>query len=77
MKKEQDREPNLRNITVADLTNPRRLDRLFRQAVATGAVGGGDSPSERLRWFAAAERALNLSTQNPCGFFMRLFRQNL
>jgi len=64
-------------VTVADLTDPRRLDRLFHQAVTTGAVGGGDSPSERLRWFAAAERALTLSTQNPCGFFTRLFRQNL
>ena len=73
--KERDREPDLRNVTVADLTDPRRLDRLFRQAVATGAAT--DSPSERLRWFAAAERALNLSTQNPCGFFIRLFRQNL
>ncbi|MCL2640861.1 MAG: hypothetical protein FWD53_08460 [Phycisphaerales bacterium] len=73
--KKQDREPNLRNVTMTDLTNPRRLDQLFHQAVATGAAT--NSPSERLRWFAAAERALTLSTQNPCGFFMRLFRQNL
>ena len=74
-KSEREREPDLRSVTVADLTDPRRLDRLFRQAVAVGAAT--DSPSERLRWFAAAERALSLGTWNPCGFFMRLFRQNL
>jgi hypothetical protein len=75
VKKEREREPDLRSVTVADLMEPRRLDRLFRQAVAIGAAA--DSPAERLRWFAAAERALNLGTLNPCGFFMRLFRQSL
>ena len=75
VKKEREREPDLRSVTVADLTEPRRLDRLFRHAVTVGAAA--DSPSERLRWFAAAERALILGTRNPCGFFMRLFRQSL
>ena len=68
-------EPDLRNITVHDLKEPRRLDGLYRQAVASGEIA--DAPAERLRWFAAAERAVELGTRNPCGFFVRLFRQRL
>jgi hypothetical protein len=68
-------EPDLRNVTVVDLREPRRLDGLFRQGIAAGAVA--DTPADRLRWFAAAERALTLGTRNPCGLFVRLIRQSL
>jgi hypothetical protein len=68
-------EPDLRNIAVCDLKEPRRLDGLYRQAVVSGEVA--DAPAERLRWFAAAERAVELGTRNPCGFFVRLFRLRL
>lgn len=71
----QEGEPDLRNVTVADLKEPRRLDGLYRQAVVVGIVSS--APADRLRWFAAAERALALGTANPCGFFVRLVRQGL
>lgn len=68
-------EPDLRNVTVADLREPLRLDVLFRQGIAAGAVA--DTSADRLRWFAAAERALVLGTSNPCGLFIRLISRGL
>lgn len=67
--------PRLRSIALADLKKPQRLDRLFWEAVAAGIVR--QTQAERLRWFAAAERAMALGTRNPCGFFAAMVRRGL
>ena len=41
---------------------------LFRQATNTGLVR--DTSSDRLQFFAAAERAKRLGSRNPAGFFV-------
>lgn len=66
--------PRLLHVVPADLTNPERTAALFRQAVREGLVK--DVPMERLRFFAAAERAKRLA-QNPSGFFVTLLRRQL
>jgi hypothetical protein len=67
-------EPRLLHVVPADLVNPERTAALFRQAVSDGLVK--DVPMERLRFFAAAERAKRLA-HNPGGFFVTLLRRQL
>lgn len=67
--------PALGKIELEDLRQPARLDTLYREAVAGGVVP--DSPASRLRWFAAAERALAAGERNPCGLFVAVCRRGL
>jgi hypothetical protein len=64
--------PRLDDVKVEDLRDDGRLLELHRQAVARQLL----SPSEadRLRFAAAAEHALALGKQNPCGLFAYLVR---
>ncbi len=65
----------LNRIRLEDLREPRRLDGLYRQAVAGGLVPG--SPASRLQWFAAAEHAVEAGERNPCGLFVSMYRRGL
>ena len=66
--------PKLRHVVAADLTSASRTAGLFCEAVRVGLVS--DTQSERLRFFAAAERAKRLA-QNPGGFFLSILRKGL
>jgi len=70
-----DSQPNLKHITIEDLRNAVRLDALYRQACAAGSLP--HSQSNRLQWFAAAERALSEGTENPCGLFVTICGKKL
>jgi len=65
-------EPSLRRIKAHDLSEPRRTDALFRQAISAGWVGA--SVCERLRFHAAAAHGLAVGAVNPCGLFVYLTR---
>lgn len=67
--------PDLRNILPQDLRSRRRLEELWRQAVATGQIGR--SEMERFTFFAMAARAVRVATSNPAGLFATLIRQRL
>jgi hypothetical protein len=58
-----------------DLAEPVRLATLFRQAAQAGWVR--ETSVERLRFFAAAERAQRLGARNPAGFFIALVHRRL
>jgi hypothetical protein len=64
--------PTLRNIREADLTDPKNLRELYTQAIACGILGPSDS--ERLLFYAAAERAKAVATRNAPGLFVWLLR---
>lgn len=66
--------PRLLHIVPGDLINPSRTAMLFRDAFRAGLVA--DTPAERLKFFAAAERAKRLA-RNPGGFFVAVVRQRL
>ncbi len=68
-------EPTLKHISLEDLRDPVRLDALYRQATEAGSLP--HSEFNRLRWFAAAERAVCVGTSNPCGFFAAIYRKKL
>lgn len=57
-------------MTGANLADPEQLGALFEQAVARGVLPG--SQADRLRFFAAAQRARGRADRNACGFFRRL-----
>ena len=67
--------PNLNNITLEDLKQPAHLDSLFWHAVQSGMVS--QSQASRLNFFAAAERALEVATSNPCGMFAHMVKHKL
>jgi len=67
--------PSLKHIDLEDLKNPRRLDILYQKATTAGILP--HSQSNRLIWFAAAERALDAGETNPCGLFAALYRGKL
>lgn len=67
--------PALRDVRPIDLEQPNRLDGLYRQAVEAGMIR--HSQANRLNWFAAAERAKQVSTQNPPGCFLTIIRDGL
>ena len=67
--------PGLPHLDPADLDNPDRLAALFDRAVRQGLVRR--CAGDRLKFFAAAERAKRVSTQNRCGFFAAFIRRGL
>lgn len=75
VRKRTGRGPSLSRVLVTDLKDPKRLLMLLQQARRQQYIGG--SESERLNFFAAAQRALRLGRTNPAGFFARLVRKRL
>lgn len=67
--------PELRDVKPNDLSSASRLQELFREAVGRGLVGGCEA--DRLKFFAAAERAMSVAAKNPCGLFVTLVRRGL
>ena len=67
-------QPRLLHVVPADLTDPRRTAELFRQALQAGLVNDGQT--NRLQFFAAAERAKRLGS-NPGGFFITILKKRL
>jgi len=67
--------PNLKHIALEDLRDSARLDLLYREATQAGSLR--HSEFNRLQWFAAAEHALAVGKQNPCGLFAAIYRQKL
>lgn len=67
--------PTLSNVTLADLRDPPRLKALFVQAEARGWTDG--SEAAKLRFFAAAERAIRVGHRNPAGLFVSILRRGL
>ena len=67
--------PRLSKMRTDDLENPKRLETLFGQASKTGIISR--APADRLLWFAAAERALECGTRNPCGLFRAICGRKL
>lgn len=67
-------EPNLLHVMPGDLADPNRTAALFRQAVAKKLIL--DTSSNRLQFFAAAERAKRLGN-NPGGFFAAILKKGL
>jgi len=63
------------HIEPADLEDPKRLVALFDRAVRQGHLR--NCAGDRLKFFAAAERARRVSTQNRCGFFAAFIRRGL
>jgi len=72
-RRDQESVPRLSNVLDADLSDPERTDQLFEEAVARGLVRR--SESHRLNFFAAAERAKRVATQNAGGFFAAIVRR--
>ncbi len=66
------KEPTLRNVCAEDLSDRTRMQMLYEQAVGRGLVG--ESESERLALFAAAEHAKAVATRNAPGLFIWLIR---
>jgi len=71
----EEMKPCLRNITLEDLRDPGRLDRLYHDATMLGLMPR--TAAARLKWFAAAERAIQAGQANPCGFFTAMYRRGL
>lgn len=67
--------PTLRHVVQQDLHDPRRLEVLHRQAIAAALISQSDC--DKLRFFAAAEHAKAIGTQNPCGLFATVVRKGL
>jgi hypothetical protein len=67
--------PRLKHITLGDLRDPVRLDRLYREATEAGSLP--HSEFNRLLWFAAAEHSLSAGKQNPCGLFVSMYQRKL
>ena len=62
--------PNWHRMTPEDLREPDRRVALYEDACHKGVIG--DSPAERLTFYAAMARARRLGTINPCGMFRRI-----
>lgn len=75
VRKRTSRGANLRRVHEADFRSSRRLNELFEEARSEGLVGR--SESERLKFMAAAERAVRLGATNKPGFFVALVRRGL
>ncbi len=67
------KEPDLNNVTLADLKDPWRLAALFKQARQRGWVQ--KSEAEILSFFAAAHHALRVATTNAPGMFCHTIRR--
>jgi len=75
MGEKKKKQPYLKRLLPDDLQNPARLNALYGQATETGILPA--IPATRLQWFAAAERALERGTRNPCGLFVSIFQKKL
>ena len=75
VRKRTGREPSLSRVTEADLHDTGRLLKLFQQAQQECLVGR--SQSERLKFIAAANRAVRVGTRNSPGLFVALVRRGL
>jgi hypothetical protein len=73
--RKKDEKPTLHNVTPEDLRDIARLLILFEEATRQGVTKGSDSA--RLQFIAAAEHALVIGANNPCGLFIHLIRQKL
>ena len=62
--------PSWCHIQPKDLAEPRRRAALHKDACHNGAIG--DSPAERLTFYAAIAGARRLGTINPCGMLRRI-----
>lgn len=69
------KKPMLRAITDIDLTDPHRLNILWRQAIEARVAHR--SSAERLNFFAAACHARRVGRRNPAGLFATLVRRRL
>jgi len=69
------RKPTWQRIVPDDLGSASRLEALFAEAVGRKFVR--ETPTDRLRFFAAAEHALRIGKQNPCGLFVAIVRRRL
>lgn len=67
--------PDIRAVRSSDLRDPRRLSVLFEQAKKLGLVT--ESAANRLRFFAAAARALRVGRTNAPGLFITIVRKAL
>ena len=67
-------EPDLRNVTVADLKDPWRLAALFKQARLRGWVRRTEA--NILAAFAAAAHATRVGRRNTAGLFVAVLRSN-
>lgn len=67
--------PTLQNVTLSDLRDTGKLLILFEEATNQGLTKG--SESARLQFVAAAEHALVIGSQNPCGLFVHLIHHQL
>ena len=62
--------PSWRHIQPEDLREPQRRVDLHKDACRNGVIG--NSPAERLKFYAAIARARRLGTLNPCGMVRRI-----
>ena len=62
--------PSWRHIQPEDLRDPQRRVDLHQDACRNGVIG--NSPAERLKFYAAIARARRLATRNPCGMLRRI-----
>jgi hypothetical protein len=67
--------PTMRHVEVEDLRSTDRTLVLFEDATKLGLVK--NSEGDRLKFVAAAERAITVGTKNQGGFFSRIVRANL
>jgi len=72
---ESKKPPTMRHVEPLDLRDTTRTLELFEDATKRGLVKA--SESDRLKFVAAAERAISVGTSNPPGFFARLVRGKL
>ena len=62
--------PSWHHIQPEDLSDPRRRAALYKHACHNDVIG--DSPAERLTFYAAIARARRLGAINPCGMLRRI-----
>ena len=62
--------PSWHHIQPEDLREPRRRAALYKHACDNDVIG--DSPAERLTFYAAIARARRLGAINPCGMLRRI-----
>ena len=67
--------PTMRHVEVEDLRDTERTLKLFEDATQQGLVKNCEA--DRLKFLAAAERAITVGTQNPPGLFSRIVRAKL
>ncbi|MGE3109306.1 MAG: hypothetical protein AB7G11_04900 [Phycisphaerales bacterium] len=75
VRKRTGRGTGLHHITLAELRDPARLQRLLDFAQRRGVVG--ESESDRLQFVAAAHHAVTQGRTNPAGLFVAIVRRGL